>query len=64
MYSSSSFVQEVNGHLTTYDDFLKTAAQELERTSPLSLHLSPKQELKHTNYMQHNLSHQSLLEAR
>lgn len=61
MYCNSSFVQEVNGHLTTYDDFLKTAAQELEGTSP---HLSPKQELQHANYMQHNLSHESLLEAR
>ena len=64
MYCNSSFVQEVNGHLNTYDDFLKTAAQEIERTSPLSSHMSPKQELQHTSSIQHNLSHDSLLEAR
>ena len=64
MYSNSSFVQEVNGHLSTYDNFLKTAAQELEKTSPLSFPSSSKQEIQTTNYTQHNISHDSILEAR
>ena len=65
MYSNSSFVQEVNGHLTTYDEFLKTAAQELEKTSPSSGTFSPKQESQqHSNHIHYNLSHTSLIEAR
>ena len=65
MYSNSSFVQEVNGHLTTYDEFLKTAAQELEKTSPSSDTFSPKQESQlHSNHIHYNLSHTSLIEAR
>jgi len=64
MYSNSSFVQEVNGHLTTYDEFLKTAAQELEKSSPSSLTFSQLSPKLHSNYEHHNLSHTSIIEAR
>lgn len=64
MYSNGSFVQEVNGHLTTYDEFLKTAAQELEKSSPSSLTFSQLSPKLHSNYEHHNLSHTSIIEAR
>ena len=64
MYSNGSFVQEVNGHLTTYDEFLKTAARDLASSSSASSSLSPTHEIQHSTFMHHNLSHESLLEAR
>ena len=64
MYSNSSFVQEVNGHLNTYEEFLKSTAQELDGSNPSSLSLSPQQELQHSHYKNHNLSHDLLKEAR
>ena len=57
-------MQEVNGHLNTYDEFLKTTAQELDGSNPSSLSLSPQQELQHSHYKNHNLSHDLLKEAR